>query len=92
MNTLVILQMLAAAAACGIVACIAYLAMKFAPRKAIGLTAVLGFVAFAVSSALAQTDAGAIVTSAGATFTAVSTLCVTIGTFFVVYRLAKRVK
>jgi len=43
-------------------------------------------------AAQAQTDATAIVTSTGNAFTQVATLCVTIGTFFTVYRLAKRVR
>lgn len=52
---------------------------------------VLGLVA-AASPAFAQTDVSAIVTGASTTFTAVATLCVTIGTFFIGYRLAKRAK
>lgn len=44
------------------------------------------------TSAHAQTNATDIVTSASTAFTAVAGLCVTIGTFFVVYRLVKRAK
>jgi len=56
--------------------------------KKIMTGAVLGASAMAAS---AQTDATAIVTSASTAFTSVATLCVTIGTFFIVYRLVRRV-
>lgn len=44
--------------------------------------------------AMAQSapDVDSIATAAGTTFTAVATLCVTIGTFYVGYRLVKRIK
>jgi len=42
--------------------------------------------------AQADTDVTSIVTGATSVFTAVATLCVSIGVFFVGYRLAKRVK
>lgn len=53
----------------------------------------LGIVAASALSASAQTaDVGDIVTAASTTFTAVAALCVTIGTFFIGYRLAKRAR
>jgi len=42
-------------------------------------------------AANAQSDATTIITSATTAFSSVATLCVTIGTFFVVYRLVRRV-
>lgn len=42
--------------------------------------------------AMAGTDATAITTSATSAFADIATLCVAIGTFFVVYRLVKRVR
>lgn len=40
----------------------------------------------------AQTDATSIVTAVTAAFALVAASCVSIGTFFVVYRLVKRIK
>jgi hypothetical protein len=42
-------------------------------------------------SSQAQTDATTIITSATSAFALVAGLCVSIGTFFVVYRLVKKV-
>lgn len=57
-------------------------------RKVLGGLALLG----AAGSAMAGTDATVITTAAESAFTSIATLCVAIGTFFVVYRLVKRVK
>jgi len=44
------------------------------------------------ASLLAGTDATVITTAAEGAFGDIATLCVAIGTFFVVYRLVKRIK
>ena len=46
----------------------------------------------AASPAFADSDVSTIVSSAGTTFGAVATLCVTIGTFMIGYRLARKVR
>jgi hypothetical protein len=46
----------------------------------------------AAGSVYAQTDATSIVTAVTAAFALVAAACVSIGTFFVVYRLVKRIK
>jgi len=52
-----------------------------------------GAAAALTGSALADgTDVTTIVTSASTVFTAVATLCVTIGTFMIGYRLARKVR
>lgn len=56
------------------------------------LALVGGFLAISGAAALAGTDATAITTAATTAFADIATLCVAIGTFFVVYRLVKRVK
>jgi len=61
-------------------------AIKGPVALAIGTVLVVGVPAYA------GTDATAIVDAAESAFVAVATLCVTIGTFFIVYRLAKRVR
>lgn len=58
-------------------------------RKLLGAGLVLGLGA---SAAMAGTDATVITTAAETAFTSIATLCVAIGTFFVVYRLVKRVR
>lgn len=50
------------------------------------------FVLGVVASASAQTDATAITTAVGTAFTGVATLCVSIGTFFLVYRMVKKIR
>jgi hypothetical protein len=55
----------------------------------------VGVLAVGAGAALAQSsspDPTSIVTSATTIFTAAATLCVTIGTFYVGYRLAKRIR
>jgi hypothetical protein len=52
---------------------------------------VLGVCALA-AAAHAGTDATAITTAASSAFTDIATLCVSIGTFFVVYKLVRRVR
>jgi hypothetical protein len=80
----------------GIVACVGNLAMQFVPRNIAGAAvAILTFVfalAWMASTGFCGTDATAITTAGSAAFADIATLCVSIGTFFVVYRLAKRVK
>lgn len=56
------------------------------------LSAIAATVAAIPMLASAGTDVTDIVTGAQTTFVAVATLCVSIGIFFVGYRLAKRVK
>jgi len=53
---------------------------------------VTGAMGLLAATAQAGTDATAITTAAEAAFPPVATLCVAIGTFYVVYRLAKRIK
>lgn len=57
-----------------------------------GVWLVLGLLCLFTSNAGASTDATDIVTDSLTAFAAVGSACVTIGTFFVVYRLAKRVR
>jgi len=52
----------------------------------------VGALAFAPVMAMAGTDATAITTAADTAFGPIATLCVGIGTFFVVYRLVKKIK
>lgn len=52
---------------------------------------VVGTLAVGAVGAMAETDATTIVTSATTAFGSIATLCVSIGTFFVVYRLVRRV-
>lgn len=68
--------------------------MKKLVRKASSIKkAMLGTVALGTAvAAQAGTDATTITSSATAAFADIATLCVAIGTFFVVYRLVKRVK
>lgn len=57
--------------------------------------AVLGVLGTSVLSAFADTntpDATAITSAASSAFTGVATLCVVIGTFFVVYKLVRRIR
>jgi len=56
------------------------------------LSLAIALATMAALPAMAQTSVSDIVSGAETTFTAVATLCVTIGVFFVGYRLAKRVK
>jgi len=51
-----------------------------------------GTLALGALGASAQSDVSAITTSATTTFAAVATLCVTIGTFMIGYRLARKVR
>jgi len=53
---------------------------------------VMAVLALGATSAQAQSNVTDIVDGASTVFTAVATLCVTIGVFFVGYRLAKRVR
>ena len=76
----------------GVVAAIGYLAAKFVPKKAVGFGAAALFLVFGVLAASAQTDAAAMTATATTAFTAVATLCVSIGTFFVVYRIVKKIR
>lgn len=64
--------------------------MLVAARKHAGKALVVG-ATLAAGSAMAGTDATAITTAATDAFTDIATLCVAIGTFFVVYRLVRRV-
>lgn len=43
-------------------------------------------------AAMAQSDATTITTAASGAFGGVATLCVTIGTFFAIYKLVRRIK
>jgi len=63
--------------------------MKNLIGRGLQVAAVVGVMA---SSAFASTDVTEIVDGASAVFTAVAGLCVSIGIFFVGYRLAKRVR
>lgn len=54
--------------------------------------AIVGALALTTVGAFAQSDVGTIVSSASTTFGAVATLCVTIGTFLIGYRLARKVR
>ena len=54
--------------------------------------AVVGAVIGAPLLAMAGTDATTITSAASSAFTDIATLCVAIGTFFVIYRLVKRVR
>ena len=56
------------------------------------LAALIGAGLLMASQAHAGTDVTAILDAATTTFTGVATLCVTIGTFFIGYRLVKRAK
>jgi hypothetical protein len=56
----------------------------------LALLTLLLFVVSAVAS-MAGTDATVITSSASTAFTDIATLCVAIGTFFVVYRLVKKI-
>ena len=77
----------------GVVAAIGYLAAKFVPKKAVGFGAAALFLVFGVLAASAEgTDAAAMTATATTAFTAVATLCVSIGTFFVVYRIVKKIR
>lgn len=56
-------------------------------------TAVVGaVVAFTTHASAQGTDATVIITAATAAFAAVAALCVSIGTFFAVYKLVKKIK
>lgn len=57
--------------------------------KKLGIIA--GTIVAGTTAAMAETDATTIVTSATTAFGSIATLCVSIGTFFVVYRLVRRV-
>jgi len=59
--------------------------LKIAAAVAVAGLAVVG-------SANAQSDVGSIVTAATTTFSAVATLCVTIGTFMIGYKLVRKTK
>jgi len=50
------------------------------------------FMAVGASAAMAGTDATVITTTAEGAFASIASLCVAIGTFFVVYKLVKRIK
>lgn len=54
--------------------------------------ATLGVLALSGAALMAGTDATVITTAADAAFVDIATLCVAIGTFFVVYRLVKRIR
>lgn len=54
--------------------------------------AVASVLAIGGASAMAQSDVASVVTSATSTFQSVAALCVTIGTFFIGYRLVKRAR
>lgn len=53
---------------------------------------VAGLVGVGALAANAQTDATAITTAVSSAFTGVATLCVSIGTFFLVYRMVKKIR
>jgi hypothetical protein len=61
-----------------------------AGRNRVALLALLAFIVSSVG-VMAGTDATAITTAASSAFTDIATLCVAIGTFFVIYRLVRRV-
>jgi len=61
-------------------------------RKTMRKLVTIGLLALTAGAAMAGTDATVITTAAESAFTDIATLCVAIGTFFVVYRLVKRVK
>lgn len=52
----------------------------------------LAFALAMVSSAYAGTDATEIITDATSAFTSVATLCVAIGSFFIIYKIVKKVR
>ena len=62
---------------------------KMKTNKKIGI----GVLALLIGmAAMADTDATSIVTAATAAFASVAALCVSIGTFFAVYKLVKKIK
>jgi len=65
--------------------------MKISSKIQRFLLAVLFLFALTIP-AMAQSDVSAIVTGAETTFSAVATLCVAMGIFFIGYRIAKRVR
>ena len=60
-------------------------------NKRVQLLAVAGLVLVGACSAMAGTDATVITSTASTAFTDIATLCVAIGTFFVIYRLVKKI-
>lgn len=62
------------------------------PMKRLRKLGLIALTAVVPVAAMAGTDATAITTAADSAFADIATLCVAIGTFFVVYRLVKRVK
>jgi len=52
----------------------------------------LGLLAAGAAGAMAGTDATVITTAAESAFLDIAGLCVAIGTFFVIYRLVKRIR
>jgi hypothetical protein len=74
------------------VAIVLYKSARHLHRRAVGLYAAVSFVLMAAYSAMAQTDPTVITTSATTAFVGVATLCVSIGTFFVGYRIIKKIK
>jgi len=66
---------------------------EFVSRNAKIIVGAISTAAVAVASqAQSGTDATVITTSASSAFVGVAGLCISVGTFFVVYRLVKRVK
>jgi C4-dicarboxylate transporter len=76
----------------GLVAAIMYFAARFVPKKVLGLFVAAAMFGFLVQCGFSQTDAAAMTATATTAFTAVATLCVSIGTFFVVYRIVKKIR
>jgi hypothetical protein len=59
--------------------------------KLVQFVFVLALMVLGVGSAMAGTDATVITSTASTAFTDIATLCVAIGTFFVIYRLVKKI-
>jgi hypothetical protein len=76
----------------GSVAAIGFFAAKFAPKKVLGLFVGAAIFGLLVQSGFSATDASVMTDTATTAFAGVATLCVSIGTFFVVYRIVKKIK
>jgi hypothetical protein len=61
-------------------------------NRFVGALLALALLVVGSVSAMAGTDATVITTAATSAFADIATLCVAIGTFFVVYKLVKRIK
>jgi hypothetical protein len=66
--------------------------VQFALRNCAALMILLGIFVFGTAIASAQTDATAITSAVSTGFVGVATLCVSVGTFFGVYRMVKKIK